>query len=105
MLAALDLFVLSSDREGHPLTALEAQAAGTPVVLTDAGGSADAIAQSGSQLGGLLVEKDSVALADGIAGLVGDLSKLSDMSEFAQLYALEHFDLQHMVDQYEQLFE
>ena len=30
VLAALDLFVLSSDREGHPLAALEAQAAGTP---------------------------------------------------------------------------
>jgi len=33
---ALDVFVLSSDREGHPLTALEAQSAGTPVVLTNA---------------------------------------------------------------------
>ncbi len=31
VLAVFDLFVLSSDREGHPLTALEAQAAGTPV--------------------------------------------------------------------------
>jgi len=104
VLAAFDLFVLSSDREGHPLTALEAQAAGTPVVLTDAGGSADAIAMNEGQKGGLLVEKDSGALADAITSLLADNSALDSMSAFAQAYALEHFDLQHMVDQYEQLF-
>jgi len=47
MLAAFDLFVLSSDREGYPLTALEAQAAATAVVLTDAGGSGESIAVQG----------------------------------------------------------
>lgn len=105
VLEALDLFILTSDREGHPLTALEAQAAGTPVVLTNAGGSADAIAMSETQQGGVLVDKDAGAVADAIVKLVGDKDSLTSMSNFAQSHALANFDLQHMVDQYEQLFD
>lgn len=104
VLAAFDIFILSSDREGHPLTALEAQSAGTPVILTKAGGSADAIAISGNECGGVLVEKDHQALADAILKLSADKDLLHSMGTFAQQHALAHFDMQHMVDQYEQLF-
>jgi len=104
VLAALDVFVLSSDREGHPLTALESQAAGTPVVLTKAGGSADAIAVDGELYGGVLVEKDYQSLADAVVALVKDKEHLQSIGSFGQQYALAHFDMQHMVDQYEALF-
>jgi len=104
VLAALDVFVLSSDREGHPLTALEAQAAGTPVVLTRAGGSADALAEEGEHVGGVLVEKDAADLAQAIAGLLRDDELRQNMAKFAQRYALAHFDKRHMTDQYETLF-
>ena len=95
---ALDVFVLSSDREGHPLTALEAQSSGTPAVLTNAGGSADAIVRSvatdnnptelhpnDDQLGkiprdaagnplaaGILVEKSAEAIASALRELLSD---------------------------------
>lgn len=104
VLAAFDVFVLSSDREGHPLTALESQAAGTPVVLTKAGGSADAIAIEGDRHGGFLVDKNHLALADAVVKLVDDKAYLRSMGLFAQEYALANFDMQHMVDQYEVLF-
>jgi len=104
VLAALDIFVLSSDREGHPLTALEAAAASTPVVLTKAGGSADAIAVDGDNIGGLLVEKDEAELTKALLTLVSDKQRLKAMGEFAQTHALANFDMQHMVDAYEQLF-
>jgi len=103
VLAALDIFILSSDREGHPLTALEAQAAGTPVILTNAGGSADAIAIDGDRSGGMLVEKDHQALADAVLLLESDKNLLQRMGTFGQQHALTHFDMQHMVDQYENL--
>jgi len=105
VLAAMDIFILSSDREGHPLTALEAQAAGTPVILTNAGGSADAIAVHESQSGGLLVDKDAQALASAVISMSQDAQSLQQRGAFAQTYALEHFDMQHMVDEYERLFE
>ncbi len=104
VLAALDIFILSSDREGHPLTALEAQAAGTPVILTKAGGSADAVAVQDAQSGGVLVEKDAKALADAVVNVSKSPQSLKQMGTFAQSFALERFDVQHMVDQYENLF-
>ncbi len=100
ILAGLDIFVLSSDREGHPLTALEAQAAGTPVVLTCAGGCEDAIAKLGDQSGGILVPKETQAFADAVTDLAGDPDKRVAMGRFAQQYALKNFDLNQMVDQY-----
>ncbi len=104
VLAALDIFILSSDREGHPLTALEAQAAGTPVILTKAGGSADAVAVHEAQSGGMLVDKDAQALADAVVNMSKNRESLEQMGTFAQSYALERFDIQQMVDQYEHLF-
>jgi len=105
VLSALDVFILSSDREGHPLTALESQAAGTPVVLTNAGGSADAIADDGSQKGGVLVECDAKALADAVAELLADEQRRSDMAGFAKRYALSHFDRSRMVENYEAVLQ
>lgn len=105
VLEALDVFVLSSDREGHPLTALEAQAAGTSVVLTDAGGSADAIAKSSGEAGGELVERSDVALAAALKKLALDPALRQTRAAFGQRYALENFDKQHMIARYIALFE
>lgn len=105
VLEAFDVFVLSSDREGHPLTALEAQAAGTSVVLTDAGGSADAIARSGDEMGGVLVERCDEALAEAIKELLINPEKRETRARFGQQFALANFDKCHMVSRYIELFE
>lgn len=111
LLNAFDLFVLSSDREGHPLSALEAQAAGCPVVLTRVGGNADAIADSQRdpthegehQVGGLLVPTDAHALADAIVQLLQDEEERIAMSEFAKQFAKEHFSIETMTAAYDDL--
>ncbi len=105
VLAAFDVFVLSSDREGHPLTALEAQAAGTSVVLTDAGGSLDAIARSDNQVGGVLVERSDESLADALRELVLDVNLRDERARFGQSFALANFDKRHMVQRYVELFQ
>jgi len=127
---ALDIFVLSSDREGHPLTALEAQSAGTPAVLTNAGGSADAIVRSvaaepdttGSdlnddQLGkiprdatgnplaaGILVEKSAEAIASALRELLSDDALRSAMGETGMRQVESQFDEDVMVGRYVELF-
>lgn len=103
ILKVLDIFTLSSDREGHPLTALEAQAAGIPVVLTDVGGSADALSRDGEQSGGLLVSADAQKLAEGLLKLLNDTELRQKMSLFAAAYTREHFGLSRMVHDYETL--
>ena len=122
--------MLSSDREGHPLTALEAQAAGTPVVLTNAGGSADAIVRSMSaettgstsesgddQLGnvpkdasgnplaaGVLVEKSAEAIAVALRELLSDDTLRQAMGETGMQQAESQFDGDVMVAHYVALF-
>ncbi len=104
VLAAFDIFVLSSDREGHPLTALEAQAAGTPVVLTDAGGSAEAIAVNDEHCGGVLVGRNAEELSQAIRDMIVDSELLKARSTFAKHYALTNFDKKQMIDSYEAIF-
>lgn len=105
LMAAMDVFVLSSDREGHPLTALEAQTAGAPVVLTDVGGCAEAIAQQGEKCGGLLVSPDSKALAQAVQRLCEDAELRHDMGQFARQYAEDFFGQHTMKRAYQALFE
>ena len=123
ILKALDVFVLSSDREGHPLTALEAQAAGTPAILTNAGGSSDAIVtQSGAvplmgegealqQLlvtpviaGGILVEKSVGALARALLVLATSEELRRDMGTLGSKLCESSFDQDVMVSRYLELF-
>ena len=105
VLAAFDIFVLSSDREGHPLTALEAQAAGAPVVLTNAGGSREAVARRGDAVGGVLVDKSAEALAEAMRDMILDPALRQSRANFAREYALAHFDKARMIERYAELFQ
>jgi glycosyltransferase involved in cell wall biosynthesis len=66
-LAKAEVFVSSSDKEGMPLSMMEAMAAGLPVVSTDVGGSRELVGEAG-----LLVEPSEAALAAGIDRLCTD---------------------------------
>lgn len=66
-LSALDLFVLPSDKEGYPLSLLEAQSCGTPVIATDVGGARDAVC---NRTGRLIKAKDETALSAAIRGFL-----------------------------------
>ena len=64
VLAAIDVFVLSSRYEGTPNVLLEAMAAGTPVVATCVGGVPEIVVDG--ECGLLVPPADPVALADAI---------------------------------------
>ena len=67
--AAFDAVALSSANEGTPVTVIEAQAAGLPVVSTDVGGVRDVVADGES--GFLVPPGDVDAMADALAMLAG----------------------------------
>jgi glycosyltransferase involved in cell wall biosynthesis len=70
MLEAADVYVSSSSDEGLPGAVREAQAAGLPVVATDAGGTREAVLNGKT---GLIVScNDAQALADAIERLARD---------------------------------
>jgi glycosyltransferase involved in cell wall biosynthesis len=66
--ADLDILVVSSDNEGTPVSAIEAMAAGCPVVATRVGGLPDLI--DDQRTGGLVPSRDAKALASAVLHLL-----------------------------------
>jgi L-malate glycosyltransferase len=102
VLAALDVFVLSSISEGLPNTVLEAMASGVPVVATRVGGVDELIVHGET---GLLVSPQSAAdIADALRRLLVDPSLRRAMGEAARCRAEREFSLASTVRQYEELY-
>jgi len=97
---AIDLFCLASEAEGLPLSPLEAQSCGVPVVLTDTGGCKEAIC---AETGVLVPVKDSVALAAGITYALEAFTRESMQSP--RDYVLARHDLSKVAQQYRALMK
>jgi L-malate glycosyltransferase len=102
VLAAADLFVLSSRSEGLPNGVMEAMAAGVPVVSTAVGGATELVVHG---ITGLLVPpRSSQALGEAITTLLCDPSTRLAFGENGRRRAIEHFAFDRMVEQYETLY-
>jgi glycosyltransferase involved in cell wall biosynthesis len=103
VLAALDVAVCCSRREGSPLSVMEYMAAGLPVVATRVGGVPDLIADGAH---GLLVEPgDAGALGDAITALLEDPARRAQMGALARERQRTDFDLDVMVGRVQELYE
>ena len=101
--AAADIYVLTSwGWEGLPISVIEAQASSRPVVVTDAGGSAEGIAPG--QTGLLIPRSDVAATAAAISTLIDDPERAREMGEAARRRAAERFALSGMIDRFEELY-
>jgi glycosyltransferase involved in cell wall biosynthesis len=103
LLAAADLFLLTSISEGIPLTVIEAMAAGLPVVATAVGGMAEIVEHG--QTGLLAPSGDHAALAEHILRLAEDPDLRVRMGEHGRQRAVEMFSESQMHDGYCRLYE
>ena len=102
VLNASDVFVLSSDWEGNPLTVMEAMAAGKPVICTAVGGVPE-IVEHGTT--GLLVPAGDVsAFAEALTRLLTDVQLREALGSKAREVS-DRFDVTRMTDAYERLYE
>jgi sugar transferase (PEP-CTERM/EpsH1 system associated) len=102
VLAAADVFVLSSRSEGLSNTILEAMASGLPVVATRVGG-ADEMVEDGAT-GMLVPPGNPEALAAAIAALIGDADLRRRLGRAARARAERDFSLEGMLRGYETLY-
>ncbi len=103
ILASADVFVLPSLSEGLPLALLEAMFAGCPIVASDVGDVADALADGES---GVLVQAgDPRALAAAIDGLLRHLERARELGQRARRRAAAEYDVSQMVRRYVEVYE
>ncbi|MFH0774231.1 MAG: GT4 family glycosyltransferase PelF [bacterium] len=102
LLAIMDIFVLSSISEGLSLSILEAMAMSKPVVTTDVGGNPEIIVDG--KTGFLVPPKDPSNLASKIM-LLKDKGLAERMGGEGRRRVEEHFSLEKMIKNYEQLYE
>jgi glycosyltransferase involved in cell wall biosynthesis len=106
VLDALDLFVVSSDREGLANAMLEAMAFGLPVVSTDVSGAREALDPAhGEPRAGIVTGFDAGALAEAIVTLLRDGAARRAMGEAARARAVRRFGEERFLDDWERLLE
>jgi glycosyltransferase involved in cell wall biosynthesis len=102
VLAALDVFVLSSVSEGLSNTILEAMASGTPVVATRVGGAEEMIEDGVSGI--LVPPSDAPAMAAALRRVLTTADGAAAMGAAARRRAEDEFTLAGMMKQYDALY-
>jgi N-acetyl-alpha-D-glucosaminyl L-malate synthase BshA len=102
LLSDADVFLLPSQSESFGLSALEALAAGVPVVGSDAGGLPEVVASG--ETGLLYPVGDVESMAAGVLSILGDPARKAAMSAAAMADARARFSLDTIVSQYEGLY-
>ena len=98
---ASDVVVLTSDNEGTPVSLIEAQAAGVPVVSTRVGGAATVV---GGRAGALVDVDDVAGLARAVGGLLDDLPAAREAARAARERVVAQFSLDGLVRSLDELY-
>jgi glycosyltransferase involved in cell wall biosynthesis len=103
ILAASDVFTLTSHNEANPVSILEALSTGCPVVATRVGSVPETVIHGKT---GLLVEPgESAAFADCLTELIHDPLRRRRMGDAGRRRVVESWSIETMVHGYEQLIE
>jgi glycosyltransferase involved in cell wall biosynthesis len=102
ILAGLDIVVLTSHNEGTPMSLIEAQLAGKPVVAMNVGGVKDTMIAGET---GFLIEKHIVNdFAEAVITLAENTSLRKEMGEKAKLFAVQAFSKDNEVNSLRSLY-
>lgn len=96
-LGGADIFVLSSQSEGFPVSILEAMSCGLPVVAPEITGIPEMIREG--EHGFLVTPRDAAALAEGMERLIVDADLRVRLGRAARERVVREFSLSHVVQE------
>ncbi len=103
LLGAMDVFVLSSDWEGNPVSLMEAMSAGLPVISTAVGGVPE-VFRNGVE--GFLVQPgDTLGFSKAMASLLQDGDARRSMGAAGSTRAKTQFNVAEMASAYQNIYE
>ena len=100
--ADLNVLVVSSDNEGTPVSAIEAMAAGCPVVATRVGGLPDLI--DDGRTGRLVPPRDADALASAVLSLLRSPPAAREMGNNAREFVRQRFAVRRLFGDMDHLY-
>lgn len=100
---AMDIFVLSSEREGLPRVILEAMLMSKPVVACDISGPSELVVNGES--GFLIPVKNPHTLANALFKLIASVDMRNRMGEKGKMRALEKFSMESYVSGVSKIFK
>ncbi|HSG81929.1 MAG TPA: glycosyltransferase family 4 protein [Gemmatimonadota bacterium] len=103
LMADLDLFVLSSLREGHPMVLLEAMATGIPVIATDIAGVGDTVVDGVD--GRLVPPGDVPTLVEAMRAVLRDRESAARMGRNGRKKVQQEYTVERMVRRTAVLYE
>lgn len=103
LVAAMDVFALTSHIEANPISILEAMSAGKPVVATNVGSIHEAVAEG--RTGHLVTPGDAYQFADRIVRLLNAPLTRQTMGSVAREVVTHRWSIEAMVGGYERLIE
>ncbi len=101
-MAGLDIIALTSFNEGTPVSLIEAQAAGKPIVSTNVGGLTNAVIPGETAL--LSDSDDLPAFTKNLKKLLEDESLRLSMAEVGPNFAIKHFTYTRLVSDMRNLY-
>lgn len=101
--AGMDMICLSSKNEGTPVSLIEAQAAGIPVVSTDVGGVRDVVLDQKTGL--IVLNRSTQNYAEAVFELIKNEKKLDFMSQNGWSYVEQKFSYQTLVKNTSELYK
>ena len=103
LLAAMDVFALTSHIEANPISILEAMSVGRPVVATNVGSIHEAVIEG--ETGFLVTPGDAEQLAERVLQLLSDSRQSAAMGAAGRKSVVERWSVDAMVSGYERLVE
>jgi glycosyltransferase involved in cell wall biosynthesis len=102
LLNAADSVLMPSLNEGFPRTAIEAMAAGKPLVATNVGGTPEAVVDGSTGI--LVPARDADALAKVIVDLVGDVELQARLGKTGRERAEKNYSVERYVSRLDEMY-